>query len=94
MCRIDLLSEELISGDRRSNDDRAGSYGNGCCVRHVIVMSVPEQDYTHALDVCRLEAKRREDASSIEIGIEEDNLAFVDELKFTDRCPSSAGAPS
>lgn len=47
-----------------------------------------ETDHIRALDICCLEAKRRKDTSAIEIRIEQNDLALVDELKIGEARPS------
>src|SRR5688572_20454292 len=88
LLRINILSEKLLGSDWRPNHNRAGSCGDRRRIGHVVVMSVTEQDHIRAPDICRFEAKRGIDAAAIEIRIEQNDLAFVGELKIGEARPS------
>src|SRR2546425_949109 len=89
LLRINLLNQELLGCERRSNHDRTGSYSDRRRIRHVIVMSMADQNHIRALDVCCFEAKGRKDTSPIEIRIEQNDLPFVGEFEIGEAGPSN-----
>ncbi len=56
--------------------------GDGCRIRHMIVVPVTDQDDIRLLHVSRLEPQRSEHAAAIEVGVQKHDLAAVGQLEI------------